>query len=127
LERVEHARPVMLDRWALRLEQTDPDDKGDLLPSSIVNNYFSIGVVRTNFRICFHFVARLQDASIAHRFHMMREKHPEKFNSRMKNKLWYFEFGTGETLAGTCKNLQEDIDIVVSEPRQHSRGYHDLV
>lgn len=45
LERVEHARPVMLDRWALRLEQTDPDDKGDLVPSSIINNYFSIGVV----------------------------------------------------------------------------------
>lgn len=45
LNMISKSIPVMLDRWQVDLVQTYQDEKGDPLPFSIINNYYSIGVV----------------------------------------------------------------------------------
>ncbi|XP_065052718.1 diacylglycerol kinase beta-like isoform X2 [Rhopilema esculentum] len=95
LQRIQHSNIDMLDRWNIDITETESNDACVPIPLNILNNYFSIGV----------------DASIALKFHLQREKNPEKFNSRLKNKLRYFEAGTAEQLSASCKRLQEDIEV----------------
>ena len=115
----------MMDRWEIEVnpqQQEENAEPSDSIPYTIFNNYFSIGVVniyaftvsdRCQLFLPMNQSNEFQDAAICVKFHVEREKNPEKFNSRMKNKLWYFEFATSETFAASCKNLHEDIDIMV--------------
>lgn len=84
-----------LCRWQLKIQAIEGSEPGDEPPLTIMNNYFSIGV----------------DAHIARKFHLMREKHPEKFNSRARNKLWYAQFGTKDALQHKFKNVHQNITI----------------
>ncbi|XP_044731224.1 eye-specific diacylglycerol kinase isoform X2 [Chrysoperla carnea] len=90
---------ILLDRWELNVEKNpdaEPNEDGkDNLPLNVVNNYFSLGV----------------DAHIALEFHEAREAHPEKFNSRLRNKMFYGQAGGKDLLKRKWKGLAEFVKL----------------
>ncbi|OXU26343.1 hypothetical protein TSAR_003470 [Trichomalopsis sarcophagae] len=93
----------ILDRWQLVVER-NPDASGndedaakgkENLPLNVVNNYFSLGV----------------DAHIALEFHEAREAHPERFNSRLRNKMFYGQMGGKDLVIRRWKDLSEFVTL----------------
>ncbi|RWS26051.1 eye-specific diacylglycerol kinase-like protein, partial [Leptotrombidium deliense] len=101
---IQDGEVVQLDRWDLKVTRNndapvcDPSEaegaKEDL-PLNVVNNYFSIGV----------------DAHIALEFHEAREAHPERFNSRLRNKMFYGQAGGKDLLQRKWKDLHNYISL----------------
>ncbi|XP_056595763.1 diacylglycerol kinase zeta isoform X2 [Triplophysa dalaica] len=103
LSNVEEGNIVQLDRWNLSVEpnkeasdEEKDEQQTDKLPIDIFNNYFSLGF----------------DAHVTLEFHESREAKPEKFNSRLRNKMFYAGTAFSDFLMRSSKDLSKHIRVV---------------
>uniref|UniRef100_A0A8C2HWK7 Diacylglycerol kinase n=1 Tax=Cyprinus carpio TaxID=7962 RepID=A0A8C2HWK7_CYPCA len=103
LSHVEDGNMVQLDRWNLSVEpnleaseEERDDHQTDKLPINVFNNYFSLGF----------------DARVTLEFHESREAKPERFNSRLRNKMFYAGTAFSDFLTGSSKDLSKHIRVV---------------
>ncbi|XP_026094426.1 diacylglycerol kinase zeta-like isoform X2 [Carassius auratus] len=103
LSHVEDGNMVQLDRWNLTVEpnleaseEERDEQQTDKLPIDVFNNYFSLGF----------------DARVTLEFHESREAKPERFNSRLRNKMFYAGTAFSDFLMGSSKDLSKHIRVV---------------
>lgn len=83
---------TMLDRWDLKVQSSN----GNKLSKRLTfNNYFGVGV----------------DAQIVLKFHLLREKAPERFFSQFTNKVWYGIMGLQELWRSNCKGMFDQVQL----------------
>ncbi|XP_012279968.1 eye-specific diacylglycerol kinase isoform X2 [Orussus abietinus] len=122
LTNIGDSETTLLDRWQLVVERNQDapsdDDAGkgkENLPLNVVNNYFSLGV----------------DAHIALEFHEAREAHPEKFNSRLRNKMFYGQMGGKDLVRRKWKDLSEFVTLQCDDkdltPKLKEHRVHAIV
>uniref|UniRef100_A0A0R3X303 Diacylglycerol kinase n=1 Tax=Hydatigena taeniaeformis TaxID=6205 RepID=A0A0R3X303_HYDTA len=114
LTSVEEGRVVLLDRWNIKSRPLTPSDSNveddsemsslsgggglqmsDKLPLNVMNNYFSLGA----------------DAATALEFHESREANPDKFNSRLKNKIFYAGVGGMDLIRRSWRDLSDYVTL----------------
>ena len=93
MQQIQHASITMLDRWDLKVYSLSGGNKAS--KTITFNNYFGVGV----------------DAQIVLKFHLLREKAPERFFSQFTNKVWYGIMGLQELWRSNCKGMFDQVQL----------------